>query len=91
MSLGLVIYVALCTPHRENVWLADAWEHHRAVLALVHDPTGSTNPTFALDVPSIRYSPYSVAQAWVARTGSLDVYSVQSATAVFNTLLLVYW
>src|SRR5437867_6983622 len=67
VALGLVLYVALCTGQRGNLLQADAWEHHRAVAALVRDLAHPGNPTFALDTPSIRYSPYTVGLALFCR------------------------
>src|SRR5262245_1766862 len=85
VALLLAAYVALCTGHRDNVLEADAWEHHRAVVALVHDLWHPGNPTFAGDTPSIRYSPYSVGLALVCRSTGLDPWDALSAAAVFNT------
>ncbi|HZL70924.1 MAG TPA: hypothetical protein VFC86_00590, partial [Planctomycetota bacterium] len=62
----LCVYVAFCTGRRDSVREADAWEHHRSVLALVQDLRQPGNPTLGGDasaIPSIRYSPYTVALA----------------------------
>src|SRR3954449_11969891 len=59
----LVLYVASCTRWRDGVLGADAWEHHRAILALVEDLRNPGNPTLATQDPSIRYTPYTVIQA----------------------------
>lgn len=88
ITLGLVAYVALCTPFRDNVLEADAWEHHRAVVALTHDLWHPGNPTFATDEPSIRYSPYTVSLAVISRATGIDPWHVLSAAAALNTLLL---
>ncbi|MEX2219967.1 MAG: hypothetical protein WD749_14540 [Phycisphaerales bacterium] len=88
----LVAYVALCTGQRDNLLEADAWEHHRAIVALVADFWQPGNPTFGGDaaaIPSIRYSPYFVGMVAFARATDLDPWHILSAAAVFNTLLLV--
>lgn len=89
LGTGLVLYVALCTPNRDSVWGADAWEHHRAIVAMVQEPWQPGNPTYATSEPSIRYSPYTVALASICRVTGWDPYSVLSGAAVFNTVLLV--
>src|SRR5512142_1283709 len=91
LTLGtlLVIYVALCTRWRDSLWGADAWEHHRAIVALVEDLWHPGNPTYATRDPSIRYSPYTVVQAVICRMTGLSPYDVLSGAAVVNTLLLV--
>ncbi len=85
----LVIYVACCTGFRDNVWESDAWEHHRAIVALTHNLLHPGNPTFAVATPSIRYSPYIITLALISRVAHIDPYNVLSAAAVFNTILLV--
>src|SRR5512135_3515441 len=91
LTLGtlLVVYVALCTRWRDSLWGADAWEHHRAIVALVEDLWHPGNPTYATRDPSIRYSPYTVVQAVICRMTGLSPYDVLSGAAVVNTLLLV--
>jgi hypothetical protein len=85
----LVVYVALCTRWRDSLWGADAWEHHRAIVALVEDLWHPGNPTYVTRDPSIRYSPYTVVQAVICRVTGLSPYDVLSGAAVVNTLLLV--
>lgn len=86
---ALLAYVALCTGFRENHWAADAWEHHRAIKALVEDLGSPGNPTLAVDEPSIRYSPYTLLLALVCRGTGLDPYDALSGAAVVNTALLL--
>jgi hypothetical protein len=88
VSLALVAYVACCTPFRDSLLEADAWEHHRAIAALARGPWHPGNPTFAVDEPSIRYSPGAVAMAAVSRATGIDPWDIQSADAVLNTALL---
>jgi hypothetical protein len=90
VAAALLLYVALCTGQRDKKIGADAWEHHRAVKALTHDLWRPGNPTYATDDPSIRYSPYAVTLALIARTTRIDPYDVLSGAAVFNTALLVF-
>lgn len=85
----ILIYVALCTPNRDSLWGADAWEHHRAIVALTENLWQPGNPTYATGEPSIRYSPYSVVLALICRTTGLDAYDVLSGAAVVNTTLLI--
>jgi hypothetical protein len=85
----LVVYVALCTRWRDSLWGADAWEHHRAIIALTEDLWQPGNPTYATRDPSIRYSPYTVVQAAICRMTGLSPYDILSGAAVVNTLLLV--
>src|SRR5258708_1987505 len=80
----VAIYVAACTGQRDNKWGADAWEHHRVVLALTHHLWHPGNPTYALDVPSVRYSPYMIGWAIVCRTTGIDPYNALSAAAVMR-------
>jgi hypothetical protein len=89
LGAALVCYVAACTPQRANLRGADAWEHHRVLKALVRDLTHPGNPTYAVDVPSVRYSPYFVIQAVCARWLGIDPYLMLSAAAVINTAFLV--
>lgn len=90
-SIGsvLLVYVAVCTPQRSNVWGADAWEHHRAIVALMQNLWNPSNPTYATDEPSIRYSPYSVGLALLCRFTAIDPQHALSAAAIFNTFLLI--
>ncbi|MHC5063948.1 MAG: hypothetical protein ACYTG5_08235 [Planctomycetota bacterium] len=88
ISILIALFVALCTGNRDNRLAADAWEHHRAIVALVEDLDSPGNPTLATEDPSIRYSPYSVALALICRWTGLDAYDALSAAAVFNTLFL---
>jgi len=85
----LVAYVALCTGWRDGIPQADAWEHHRAIVALTENIRYPGNPTYATEDRSIRYSPYTVAQALLCRATGWAPYDVLSAAAVVNTLLLV--
>jgi hypothetical protein len=75
------------------VWGADAWEHHRVILALSQDFDHPQNPTYAAEPPSIRYSPYSVALAAISRASGIDTWDVLSAAAVVNVmgLLVATW
>jgi len=85
----LVAYVGLCSPHWENAWGVDAWEHHRAVVALSRQMWRPGNPTYATPEPSVRYSPYSVGLAMLARVSGADPSDLMCAAAVINTVLLV--
>jgi hypothetical protein len=89
IGLALVLYVAVCTPQRENELLSDAWEHHRAILTLTRHLWKPGNPTYASDLPSVRYSPYAVFWAIVCRATHLTPYNALSVAAVVNTILLV--
>lgn len=94
LSLGVLCYVTALTGNRSERLDADAWEHHRAVLAMSQDLWEPGNPTYATDEPSIRYSPYTVGLAWIVRTTGVDAYDVLSGVAVLNTLLLliaIWW
>jgi len=88
LSAALVIYVAACTGFRDQLHGADAWEHHRAVLALTQNLRHPGNPTYANDVPSVRYSPYTVGLALLCRAAHLDPYRALSIAATANTVLL---
>src|SRR5688572_1184120 len=88
LTVALTGYVALCTTHRDNVRDADAWEHHRAIVALTQDLRNPGNPTYPGDIPSIRYSPYVLVQAALCRWTGIDPWDMLSAAAVVNTLLL---
>jgi hypothetical protein len=85
----LVCYVGACTLQRDNARDADAWEHHRVLRTLTLNLRHPGNPTYALDVPSVRYSPYFVLQAAIARWAGIDPYWMLSAAAVVNTILLI--
>jgi len=89
LGLLLVGYVAACTGQRDNVLSADAWEHLRVLRALTHDLWHPGNPTFASDLPSVRYSPYFVGLAVLCRNTGIDPYNALSAAAVVNMCLLV--
>jgi hypothetical protein len=89
LGLLLLSYVALCTSNRDNSWGADAWEHHRVIVALTRDLWHPGNPTYATSDPSIRYSPYSVLLAVMCRRTGLDPYGALSIAAVFNTALML--
>lgn len=85
----LVLYVALCTGHRDNIVSADAWEHLRVVHTLKHRLWNPGNPTYASPAPSIRYSPYTIGIALFSRMTHLSSYTGLSIAAVANTALLV--
>jgi hypothetical protein len=89
MAAILIAYVGTCSPHWEHARGADAWEHHRAVVALSRQMWKPGNPTYATAEPSVRYSPYSLALALIARVSGADPYDLMCAAAVVNTLLLV--
>lgn len=86
---ALLLYVASCTVQRDNVLGADAWEHHRAILTLTRHLWHPGNPTFASDIPSVRYSPYTIFWALVCRTTHITPYTALSIAAVINTALLL--
>jgi len=86
----LLCYVAACTSHRDNLRGADAWEHHRVLQALARNLQHPGNPTYAVDTPSVRYSPYFVLQAILVRWSAIDPYLMLSAAAVVNTALLIF-
>ncbi len=85
----LVAYVTICTRWRDGKLGADAWEHHRTIMALVDDLWHPGNPTYATNDTSIRFSPYSVTLALICRATGWTPYEVLSGAAVFNTVLLV--
>ena len=89
IGAALVLYVACLTGQRENAPFADAWEHHRVILALQENLWRPGNPTFASDTPSIRYSPYFIVQAILCRVTHVDPYRMLSWAAAVNTALLV--
>lgn len=84
----LVAYVAACSGHRDRFGEADAWEHHRAVVALARD-WNPGNPTYARPEPSIRYSPVMVTLAVLCRATGIAPYDALTGAAVVNTALLV--
>lgn len=90
LGTALVFYVALCTGQRDRVWEADAWEHHRAIVAFAHAPAAPGNPTFESPEPSIRYSLYTAALAGLVRVTGIDAFDLLSVAAVINTVLLVW-
>src|SRR3954470_24239348 len=85
----LLVYVAVCTVQRDNVLGADAWEHHRTILTLTRHLWHPGNPTFASDVPSVRYSPYTICLALVCRVIHISPYAALGIAAVINTGLLL--
>ncbi|GAA5509375.1 hypothetical protein [Novipirellula caenicola] len=91
--LVLTIYVACITPFRSEMLLADAWEHHAAVLTLSDNLWTPGNPTYATKDPSIRYSPYSVGLAILCQQTGITPYTALSIAAVLNTLgfFAVFW
>jgi hypothetical protein len=89
IGLALVVYVAACTVQRDSNLGSDGWEHHRAILTLTRHLWKPGNPTFASDLPSVRYSPYTVFWALVCRATHLKPYDALSIAAVINTMLLV--
>ena len=93
LSLLVIAYVAVLTGNRSEMPDADAWEHHRAVLAMSQSLMHPGNPTYATDEPSIRYSPYTVSLTLIVKATGMDPYDVLSGAAVFNTclLLLAVW
>lgn len=94
LSIATIVYVAALTGNRSERLDADAWEHHRAVLAMSQEMWEPGNPTYATDEPTIRYSPYTIALAQLVRSTGIDAYDALSGAAVFNTLLLliaVWW
>jgi hypothetical protein len=85
----LVAYVAACTEGRNTMWGVDSWEHHRAFKALTESLWRPGNPTYPIDTPSARYSPYSVFWAAVARVTGLDPSDALSLAGTVNTGVLV--
>src|SRR6476660_1719816 len=85
----LILYVAVCTVQRDNVLGADAWEHHRTILTLTRHLWHPGNPTFASEIPSVRYSPYTIFWALVCRVTHITPYTALSIAAVINTVLLL--
>ena len=94
LSLSVITYVAALTGNRAERLDADAWEHHRAVLAMSQQMWEPGNPTYGTDEPTIRYSPYTLALAQVVRSTGINAYDALSGAAVLNTLLLliaIWW
>jgi hypothetical protein len=89
IGLMLVVYVAFCTVQRDSNLGSDGWEHHRAILTLTRHLWKPGNPTFDSDLPSVRYSPYTVFWAVVCRATHLKPYDALSIAAVINTILLL--
>jgi len=89
LALALTVYVALVAPYRSEMLLADAWEHHAAVLTLTDDLISPGNSTYATDDPSIRYSPFSVAAALVSRATGWTPYEVLTGASVLNVALFL--
>ncbi|MGD0118366.1 MAG: hypothetical protein ABSD30_09890 [Candidatus Binatus sp.] len=89
LAIVLVVYVAACARFRDNNLEADAWEHLSVLHALTENPWNPGNPTYDLDIPSVRYSPYFVGLAFVCRLTHIDPYSALTAAAVLNTCLLI--
>jgi hypothetical protein len=89
IGLALVVYVAVCTGQRDSNLGSDGWEHHRAVLTLTRHLWKPGNPTYASDLPSVRYSPYTIFWALVCGATHLSAYNALSVAAVVNTILLV--
>ena len=89
VSVALLVYVGICTIQRDNVLGADLWEHHRTILTLTRHLWHPGNPTYASDIPSVRYSPYTIVLALACRATHLSPYAALSIAAVFNTALLL--
>ena len=85
----IVAYVAACTGHRDNIWRTDAWEHHRVIKALTEDFWHPGNPTYPIDTPTPRYSPYSVFWASVCLATGMDPYDALSLAGTMNTVILL--
>jgi hypothetical protein len=83
-----MVYVALCTGYRDNIWGADAWEHYRDIRALARNVLETHNPTYATSDQTPRYSPYIVFWGAVCHFSGIDPYTGLSIAAVANTLLL---
>lgn len=89
LSSAIIFYLYMCCWHWENARGADAWEHHRAVVALSRQMWRPGNPTYATPEPSVRYSPYSLGLAALARWSGADPYDLMCGAAVINTVMLV--
>jgi hypothetical protein len=93
-TLLVAIYIAIVSPYRSEMPDADAWEHHRAIKALLDENFWPGNPTYATDEPSVRYSPYSVALAGLCRLTGADAYGMLTAAGVVSWILLsvgIWW
>ena len=88
LTVGLALFIAIVSPFRSEMQDADAWEHHRAIKALVDENFAPGNPTYASDEPSVRYSPYSVALATICRATGIDAYTILTIAGVASWLLL---
>lgn len=94
LTVGLALFIAIVSPFRSEMQDADAWEHHRAIKALVDENFAPGNPTYASDEPSVRYSPYSVALATICRATGIDAYTILTIAGVASWLLLcggIWW
>jgi hypothetical protein len=86
----LIAFVALCCGFRDHRVISDSWEHVRAIKALVDEGLDYTgNPTYASNVPSLRYSPYTLALAAICRVTGLASYDALTLGGVVATVLLV--
>lgn len=88
LGFALLIYVGACTVQRDNNLGSDGWEHHRTILTLTRHLWRPGNPTYASDIPSVRYSPYTIFWAGVCRVTHITPYAALSVAAVINTALL---
>ena len=89
VGVALLLYVAVCTPQRDNLLAADEWEHHRTILTLTRHLWHPGNPTFASEIPSVRYSPYTIFWAVACRVTHITPYTALSIAAVVNTALML--
>ena len=80
--------MALTTAHRQYLPGDDTWEHHRDLKALTENFWNPGNPTYDSDLPSMRYSPFSVSWALFSIASGIDSYNVLTLAAILNTLLL---
>ena len=85
------IYVARARPTATTSG-ADAWEHHRVIVALTRDLWHPGNPTYAtrraID-PLLAL--FGCAALLICRQHRLDPYDALSGAAVFNTALSCSW
>ena len=89
MAALITLYVALCATHRDSRYGADAWEYHRAILALSENLLNPGNPTYDTDDASVRYSPYTLFWAAFSRMSGVDPYDTLSVATVVNAVLLM--
>lgn len=89
LAVLLLSYVVVASPNWTNLGGSDGWEYHRAVVALTRDLGDPGNPTFALDTPSVRYSPYTVGLALVCRTTGVDAFTGLCLGAAAGCVLFV--